>query len=118
MTLSNLIALVDDTRPNQYDRTIKTQWVNEIEGKAIDEVFNRAEGDETVFTPYNYDEDSEKVLAIPDRFSDVYVNYLYAKIDYTQNEIDRYNNDVASFEASYLDFSSWHLRHNMPKAVI
>ncbi len=118
MTLVNLIAEVDETRPNQYDKTIKTRWVNEIEAKVIDEVINRAKGFDVEFQPLDYDIDGERELTIPDQFADVYINYLYSKIDYTQNEIDRYNNDVATFNASYRDFSAWHIRHHYPKAVI
>lgn len=118
MKLADLIAFVDDVRPNGYDKTIKTKWINEIEFKVIDEVLNRAEGIHMRFTPYEYDRDAERELLIPEQFTDAYEHYLYAKIDNAQNEIDRYNNDMTMFQSAWNAYAGWYRRHHMPKAVM
>ena len=36
MTLAELIAYVDQIRPNAFDKEMETGWVNEIEQKVYD----------------------------------------------------------------------------------
>ena len=104
-----------EQKGQQYDTGILTDWVNEIEGQAVEEVINQAEGNSVAFTPYDYIQDAERTLRIPDRFQDVYLNYLYAKIDFGNQETERYNNDVAMYNASYEAYAAWFRRKNRPK---
>lgn len=76
----------------------KTAWMSEVEGMVIEEILNRAEGNEIEFEGYDYDLDAEKTLLVPDRYADLYRNYLYAKVDYANAEYERYNNSVTMFE--------------------
>lgn len=115
MQICKLFAMIDELKPNQYDKEIKIQWLNEIEFKVIEQIINMAEGFNIVFKPYDYDLDNEKHLQIPDPFIDVYSSYIYAKIDFHQSEYDRYNNDVALFNSAFDEFSSWFRRKHMPK---
>lgn len=115
MKLGELIEIIIDTRGQQYDEEFLVGWVNEIEGQAVDEVINQAEGYDIEFTPYEYVQDAERSLQIPDRFRDVYINYLYAKIDFGNQETERYNNDVAMYNASYEAYAAWFRRENRPK---
>ena len=48
-------------------------------------------------------------------YGDIYVNYLAAKIDYKNEETERYNNSVAAYEASFQAFASYYRRNHMPK---
>lgn len=61
--------------------------------------------------PYDYNEDKEKQLIVPDRFSDVYIHYILAKMHQADSEIDNYNNEVLMFTASYNDYASYKIRH-------
>lgn len=61
--------------------------------------------------PYRYDLDKETRLIIPDRFQDVYVHYILAKMHQADSEIDNYNNEVLLFDASYKDYAAWHIRN-------
>ena len=79
MTLGKLIEKIVEQKGQQCDAQILTDWVNEIEGQAVEEVINQAEGNNIVFAPYDYTQDAERTLRIPDRFQDVYLNYLYAR---------------------------------------
>lgn len=117
MTIAELIAMADEIRPNQVSKQTKTQWLNEVEHRVFDEVYCRTAGfcDYFTFDPYNYDENDDTVLAVPDTYIDVYLAYLYSKIDFTQAEIDRYNNDAALFRSAWDDFSGWWLRNHYPK---
>lgn len=61
--------------------------------------------------PYIYAEDSDAVLICPDRFCDVYVHYVLAKMHAADSEIDEYNNEVLLYDASYKDYAAWHIRN-------
>lgn len=117
MTLEKLIENILTIKGQQFDNEIITSWINEIEVQAIDEVFNKAIGVNIEFVPYDYTTDMDKKLYIPDRFQDVYTNYIYSKIDFLNQETERYNNDVVMFNAAYESFSSWYLRNNKQKSI-
>ncbi len=114
MNLGKLIETIIDLRGQEFDTEIMTGWVNEIEAQALDEVIGNAKGMEAEFVPYVYDTDTERELAIPDRFQDVYINYMLAKIDSMNQEPERYNNDVALFDAAWKGYAAWHLRNHDP----
>lgn len=115
MKVSEIIANVDRIRPNQYEKDLKTMWLNEIEGIVVDDVLNMSEGNNIELNPYNYEADGEKELLVPDRFCDLYLNYIIAKIDYHDGETDSYINDVAMYESAFDSFAAWHIRNNIPK---
>ncbi len=117
MTLGKLIETIIALRGQQYDTDIMVGWVNEIESQAVEQVINRSEGVQVDFTPYEWEIDMEKELLIPDRFQDVYMSYMFAKIDFMNQEIERYNNDVAMQDAAWKAYASWHIRTHMPKAM-
>lgn len=61
--------------------------------------------------PYVYAADKERHLLVQDRFCDVYIHYVLAKMHQADSEIDNYNNEVLLFDASYKDYASWSLRN-------
>ena len=115
MRLAELIAKVESLRPSEYDKDELTQWVNELEFQAVDQVINRAVGRHMEFKPYNYELDAEKELLIPDQFSGAYTTYLFSKIDYMNAETERYQLDATMHEAEWNAYASWFRRHNRPK---
>lgn len=115
MTVSEVIAKADNLRPNQYGMDLKTQWLSEVEGIIIDTILNESEGNDIQFEKYNYELDMEKELKIPDRFCDVYIHYILAKIDYHDSETESYQNDVIMYQASMDSFAGWYIRNHMPK---
>lgn len=60
--------------------------------------------------PYKYETDTETPLIAPDRFCDVYLHYILAKIHQADSEIDNYNNEVIIFSASYDDYAAYRIR--------
>lgn len=115
MCLAELISLIDETKPNQYTKEQKVRWLSEVEGMVADDILNNYEGEQIEFESYDYDRDMERELLLPDRFSDVYINYISAKIDFQNMETEQYNNDVAMFEASMEQFKKYYIRTHMPK---
>jgi hypothetical protein len=61
--------------------------------------------------PYSHPQDDNTQLICPDRFADVYVHYVLAKMHAADSEINEYNNEVLLFNASYEDYAAWHIRN-------
>lgn len=117
MTLAELIAYIDQIRPNAFDKDQKTGWVNEIEHKVYDQIFNKAVGNITSDpTPYFYDLNAETELLVDDSHKDVYVTYLLAQMDFANMELDRYNADAAMHQAAWQDYAAEYRRKHLPKS--
>lgn len=115
MKLATLIARIQVLRPSQYDEQQLTEWVNEVEAQVVETILNRASGNNIQLEPYDIAVDAEKELLVPDENCDLYLHYLAAKIDFWNAELDRYNNDVAMYSASWQTFASKYRRTHIPK---
>lgn len=115
MTVAGLIEKLLELRGTQYSEDTMVGWLNEIEGQVVEDVVNKAEGYAVKFRPLSYDLDAEKELTIPDRFQDVYINYVLSKLDFHNQETERYNNDVVMFNSAFDAYAAWFRRTHMPK---
>lgn len=113
MKLSELVAEVNDLRPNSYSEDVITSFINEIEQRVVGEVISKATT--VTWTPYVYDTDADKTLLVPDQFKEVYTSYVFAKIDYMNAETARYQYDGLLAEAAFKGYASWYRRENRPK---
>lgn len=117
MTLADLIAYVDQIRPNAFDKEQETGWVNEIEHKVYDQVINKAVGNITNDpTPYFYDQNAETELLVEDAHKAVYVTYLLAQMDFANMELDRYNADAAMHQAAWQEYAAEYRRNHVPRS--
>lgn len=144
MTLSELVAKINQLKPSEYDKDDITRWVNSLEFMVVDQVINKSEvlfipprpdpvivrpfednympdyiphPTEYEFRPYVYAEDAERELLMPDQFSDAYIYYVSAKIDFQNMEIDRYNANSQAFENEFQEYAKWYRRTHKPKEV-
>ena len=117
MELGKMIAMVDQMKPNQYTKEMKTKWLSEVESTVVNEIFNMAYGEDVVFDGYDYNKDMEKELMIPDTNLDIYQYYLFAKIDYQNSELERYNNDTAMYYAALEDYAKPYRRTHRQKPL-
>lgn len=115
MTIAKLIAMCDESKPNQYDEEQKVQWLSEVEAMVVEEILNKAEGNEIEFEKYDCDTDAERELLVPDPYCDLYLHFLMSKIDFFNAEYARYNNSVTMFNSSYERFAGYYRRNHMPK---
>lgn len=115
MKLAELIARAQSLKPSEYDKDEMTQWVNEVEFKAIDQVINRAKGNFLEYKPYKYELDADRELLIPDQFIGVYLAYISGNIDLHNAETDRYQLDAAQYDAEWNDYAAWYRRTYPPK---
>lgn len=104
MKLGQVIAMVDDIKPNAFGNDTKTKWINEAEGMVQTEVFLLAP-DEIV--TYDYERDKEKDLMVRPPHDKLYWSYLTAMIDFANGEYDRYQNTVQMFNSHFGEFMRW-----------
>ena len=75
MTLNEIITLVGELKPNQFEDTVLIGWINAIEGKLVREVFCMREEDERIqslkYSKYDELTDMDTELLVPDPYTDL-----------------------------------------------
>ena len=123
MTVGEVLAQADEIRPNTYDENLKITWLSELEGRIFNDIILTHEHDlvedeegnlvEPTFS--GYDETSENVeMLAPDIYADLYRNYLFTQIDYSNGETERYTNSMLMFNNSYQQYADWYNRTHKP----
>ena len=110
-TINEIIEKVDKTKPNVFDENQKAEWIYRLDGRISREIFN-----ETPPQQYIYPEDGDKELLVPHPYDDIYVFYLQALIDYSNEEYNKYNNAITMYNEAFASFAKLYQRENMPKA--
>ena len=104
MTLDQVIAKVDEVKPNAFSNDRKTDLVNEVEGMVQTQAFLFAPEE---FIAYSYDVDKDRELLVAPPHDKLYAPYLEAKIDYANGEYEKYNNSMQMFNSSWGEFLRW-----------
>ena len=107
MTVNELITMVGELKPNQFEDNVLIGWLNTVEGKLMNEVFCMREEDERI-TALNYSKYDEKTSMD----TELYKYYLFSMIDFTNEEMDRYTNSMLMFNNSWQEFVNyWYRTH-------
>ncbi|MBR6050766.1 MAG: hypothetical protein IKP68_06130 [Clostridia bacterium] len=116
MTIIEAINRTDAVKPNQYTQEEKIRWLSILDGMVKKEIIDVHEGADLVpFTPYAADTALDTVLLIAEPYAqEAYTAWLSAQIDYSNEEINRYANSMAAFNAAYSAYSAWYNRTYMP----
>lgn len=116
MTIIEAINRLDKIKPNGYGQEDKIEWLSEIDGMVKQTVTDTHEGGEDIsFTGYDATTPLDTVLLIPSPYDSAYLDWLSAKIDFADGEYARYNNSMTRFNDTFLAFSRFYNRKNMPK---
>ena len=105
VTLAKLIKDVDGKKANPYTEDQKTDWINKVEGMVQLEVL---EVPEDTMKIYSYEDDKQTNLIVHHPFTDLYVYFLYAMIDYENKDIASYNNNIVMFNNTYENFQKYY----------
>ena len=117
MTINQIIDLLDAQKPNAYSDAVKREWLNQIDGMAFREVIATHEGGIDGFDGYGPETDGETELLLDDDFKNVYVYWMYAMIDFANQELTRYTNSMIMFNNEYGTWSAWYNRTHMPRTA-
>lgn len=103
-TIENVIAIVDEIKPNSYSEQIKTKWINEVEGRIKDKILR------VPHIPYKWPEDSNTVLVVPGTYSDIYESYLFAMIEWFNRDFEAYNNEMLMYNSKLTEIEQYYKR--------
>ena len=122
MTIMGVITLLQSVKPHQYSEDTVIHWISDLEGLLYREIVcgHEMPVDEVGYAveiphgPYDPEQDMDTVLMVPEPYSDVYVKYLAAQIDYHNAEFARYNNSMVMYNMALSALADWHNRNHMP----
>lgn len=102
MTISQLISLVKEEKPNAFKTSKLLEIINRIEAEVADQL-------QTDIPMYTED-DMDAELLVPMPYSNLYISYLKAQIDKANEELESYENNRAQHDQDFRDFIDWSLR--------
>ena len=115
MKIIEAINAIDDIYPNTYTQEEKIGWLSNLDEKVKKNIIDTHEGGENVvFEGYTADTPLDTELLIPSPYTDVYLYWLQAKIDYWNSEMGRYNNSISTYNAEYTAFENAYNREHRP----
>ena len=111
MKLSEVIARVDEIKPNAFTNEAKTAWLNEVEGMVQTEVFLWATEQIIV---YDYEKNKDTELLVQPPHDKLYWAYLTAMIDFANGEYNKYQNTMQMFNSFFSEFMRWFATNYRP----
>ena len=106
MTIKGLIDKVKEEKPNTFTDEKLLSFVNEIETDVAEQLIEE-------FDPYENVDETE--LLAPAPYDRLYVSYLKAMIDYSNEEYPSYQLNAEQHRQDFTDYINWIVREN--KAV-
>jgi hypothetical protein len=112
MRVDEVLAFVDEVKPNVISDEVKITWLNTLERKIFHHLVMNyeheldEEGNEPK-EPHIGEEDKGTELIAPEEYADVYRYYLLAKIDFMNQDTDLYLNDAAMFNQAYTELCNY-----------
>ncbi len=104
MTMSQVIEMANDVKPNAFDEKTMTHWVNQVEGQVQTEVFLWAVEQ---IIQYDINQDADTELLVQPPHDKIYLSYLMAMIDFANGEYNKYANTAAMFNQQFAEFMRW-----------
>lgn len=115
MKIHEAIEICDRQKPNGYEWEDKIHWLDKLDRQIFREIIATHEGGAEEFAGYTPETDDDTELLADEAYSDLYVKWLFAQIDFANSEIQRYNNSVTMFEKLYAEYADFYNRTHMPK---
>jgi len=110
MKIREAIENIKTTRPSQYTDQQMMAWLSELDGQVWEELMAKY-GAPAPFLPYRRTQ-LEMEMLIPFPHDQIYINYLMAKIDFSNAEFERYNNEMMLYNAQLQAFyDAWTRTH-------
>ena len=115
MTVMDAITQLQAIKPNQYDDETVIRWLSDLDGMLYREVVRDHENSEDIaHGPYDPEADMDTELMVQAPYSDIYIKYLSAQVDFNNAEYQRFNNSMVMFNMAFMAFADWYNRNNLP----
>lgn len=106
MTVQEAVKAADELRPNTFSEQMKMTWLSELDGRIKTEIFDLHEGFEDREIPEYIPGNRTNELFAPEPYTDMYLYWLFMKMDFMNGEIDRFNNDALMHNTQWLAFAN------------
>lgn len=114
MTIQEAMDAADRLRPNQYTQSDKAGWLSELDGMIKADIIDTHEGGaNATFAGYGGGTAADTALIVGEPYTAIYIDYLLTKIDFSNAEYNRYNNDMTMFNTVYSAFADDYNRKHM-----
>ena len=115
MKIHEAIEICDRQKPNGYEREDKVHWLDQLDRRIFRELVATHEGGAEAFEGYTPYTDDDTELLAEETYSDLYIKWLMAQIDFANSEIKRYNNSVMMFNSLYQEYANYYNRTHLPR---
>lgn len=105
VTLQEVIGKVDSLKPNAYADEMKVDWINRVEGLIQTEIHNVSLDD---VISYDWAVDADRDLLVAHPYTEIYSYYLMAMIDFHNNDISGYQNDMTMFNSAFDEYAVYY----------
>lgn len=109
MTIGEVIAAAKAEKPNSCEENTLFAWVARLENMICAEILKEPP------RALQYPEDMNAVLCAPQAYERIYLEYVFAMIDFQNQEFSAYQNEMELFNESFDSYSKWYLRNHIPK---
>ena len=109
--IKEIISQFNALKPNQFDDELKLKWLSDFDGMVYNTVLTTHEGEVSEWEPY---ENDEEILLIEDPYSEVYISLLTYKVDYFNQEYDKYNYSALMFASQLEAYQKYYNRTHLP----
>lgn len=121
MTPYQAIDNIDAMMPNSYGPMDKLKWLNELDGRVMQEIFAMHELNDGEELPeweeYTSDNMMDVQLLIGEPYAEVYFYWLQSKIHYLNQEFNYYQNTHAMFNSAWSAYANFYRRNHLPVQV-
>ena len=107
MTLREVINKISDEKPNSFSEAKLISFVNEVEHEVAEELHLAVE-DIPTYTDNHTDLD--KTLLVPAPYDRLYISYVKAMIDFSNEEYGSYQLNQEQHVQDFRDFLDWAVR--------
>lgn len=120
VTIQSIIDTVRETMSaTDFSTHQLIRWIAEAEAAVVDNVLSRYEDFDEKKINISYDENTDTVteLLAPQPYSRIYEFYVKANINYSRDELERYQNDLAQYKGAMDDFWVFYNQRHKPQSV-
>ncbi len=115
MTLNDALTKFDAEICNDVPEEVKIKWLSTLDMSIYkDIILTHVNPHPDSFVGYTDTTDKNTELLVPDPHSELYFHYLAMKKDLYFSDIQKYNNNLMLYSASYREFENFYNRNNMP----
>lgn len=114
MTVRQAIDRLQALKPHQYTDETAAGWLSDLDGRLYANYCQGHEGMENrAHGPYTAEADSAELM-VEEPYTDLYIRYMAAQVDYHNAEFARYNNSMVMYNMLLAEYANWINRTHMP----